>query len=276
MKKILVPIDFSVQSEYAIKLASKIASKTEIEVHLLHLLQLPKGHVDMGSGSNLGIPQSMYYIQKIKEKIINIKTHSFNTDTIVKYAIRFEKPTDGILKFSVKINADLVLMGSKEVSVFDELIIGSNIKRVVKKSSAPVLVVKNDPQDFNIKELVFTSNFNEEDRKSFEILLDFSRKFKSKIHLLNVNTMNRFKSTKKAKQKMETFLSTYKNIEHSINIYDDDSVENGILNFSKEVNADLIALSTHERSGLFRLFNNKSISKRLSKKSLKPVITFMI
>ena len=276
MKKILVPIDFSLQSEYAIKLASKIASETEIEVHLLHLLQLPKGHVDMGSGSNFGIPQSMYYIQKVKEKITNIKAQFFSSDTVVKYAIRFEKPSDGIMSFSSKINADLILMGSKEVSVFDELITGSNIKRVVKKSNIPVLVVKNDPQDFNLKELVFTSNFNEEDRKSFEVLLDFSRKFKSKIHVLNVNTMNRFKSTKKAKQKMEAFLSTYKNIEHSINVYDDDSVESGILNFSKEVNADLIALSTHERSGFFRLFNNKSVSKSLSKNSLKPVITFMI
>ncbi|WP_347173486.1 universal stress protein [Polaribacter uvawellassae] len=275
MKKILVPIDFSVQSEYAIKLASKIANETEIEVHLLHLLELPKGHVDMGSGSNFGIPQSMFYIQKIQEKIIKIKKDFFSSDTKVKYAIRFDKPSEGIMKFSSKINADLILMGSKEMSIFDELIIGSNIKRVVKKSNIPVLVVKNDPKEFNIKELVFTSNFNEEDRKSFEVLLDFSQKFKSKIHLLNVNTMNRFKSTKKAKQKMEAFLSSYQNLEHSINVYDDDSIENGILNFSKEINADLIALSTHESSGLFRLFN-RSISKSLSKKSLKPVFTFFI
>lgn len=275
MKKILVPVDFSVQSEYAIKLASKIADETETEVHLLHLLELPRGHVDMGSGSNFGIPQSMHYIQKIKEKIAAIKEQFFNTDTVVKYAIRFEKPSEGILNFSTKINADLILMGSKEVSIFDEVLIGSNIKKVVKKSSVPVLVVKNDPKEFNVKELVFTSNFNEEDRKPFEILLEFAQKFGSKIHLLNVNTMNRFKSTKKAKQKMETFLSKYKNLEHSINVYDDDSLENGILNFSKEVNADLIALTTHERTGLFRLFN-KSISKNLSKSSLKPVLTFMI
>jgi len=275
MKKILVPIDFSVQSEYAIKLASKFASETKTEVYLLHLLELPKGHIDMGSGSNFGIPQSMLYIQKTKEKIIKLKKKFFSSETVVKYAIRFEKPSEGIIKFSSKINADLILMGSKEISIFDELLICSNIRRVVSGSKIPVLFVNNDPKDFNIKELVFASNFNEEDRKSFEILLDFSQKLESKIHLLNVNTMNRFKSTKKAKQKMEAFLSDYPNSKHSINIYNDDSVENGILNFSKEVNADLIALSTHERSGIFRLFN-RNISKSLSKSSLKPVITFLI
>ena len=276
MKKILVPIDFSEHSEYAIKLAAKIADETKIEVHLLHLLELPKGRVDMGSGSNFGVPQSMFYIQKIEANILKLKKQFFSPNTVVKYAIRFENPSDGIINFSTKINADLILMGSKERSIFDELLIGSSInKRVVKKSNAPVLVVKKDPQDFNIKELVFSSNFNEEDKKSFEVLLDFSQKFGSKIHLLNVNTMNRFKSTKKAKQKMKAFLSGYQDLRHSINVYDDDSIENGIINFSNEVNADLIALSTHESSGIFRLFN-KSVSKNLSKSSLKPVITFLI
>lgn len=229
----------------------------------------------MGIGSSFGIPKSMLYIQKTKDKIRKLKKDFFSSNTVVKYAIRFEKPSEGIIKFSSKINADLLLMGSKERSIFDELLIGSNIKKIVHNSKIPVLAVKNDPKDLTINELVFVSNFNEEDRKPFEVLLDLSKKFESKIHLLNVNTMNRFKSTKRAKQKMEAFLSEHQNSKHSINIYNDDSVENGILNFSKEVNADLIAISTHERSGIFRLFN-RSISKNLSKNSLKPVITFLI
>ncbi len=275
MKKILVPLDFSVQSEYAIKLASKIANETEIEVYLLHMVELPKGHIDMGSGTNFGIPESMLYIQKVKEKILNIKAQHFSENTKVKYAIRFETPYEGILKFSARVNPDLIIMGPKDRSIFDELLIGSIVKRVARDSNIPVLAVNKDPKDINLKELVFVSNFEEENRKSFEVLLDFSQKFNSKVHLLNVNTMNRFRSTKKSKQKMEAFLKEYKKPGHSINVYNDDTIEKGVLNFSKEINADLIALSTHERSGLFRLFN-RSISNRISKKSLKPVITFMI
>lgn len=275
MKKILVPLDFSVQSEYAIKLASKIASKTDIEVFLLHMVEIPEGHVDMGSGSNFGIPQSMYYIQKAKEKILKLKAQLFNESITVKYAIRFESPYEGILKFSSRVKPDLIIMGSKDKSIVDELLIGSIAKKVARASKIPILAVNKDPIDLKIKELVFVSNFEEENRKSFEVLLDFSQKFESKIHLLNVNTMNRFKSTKKAKQKMKAFLQKYETPQHSINIYNDDSIENGVANFSKEINADLIALSTHERSGLFRLFS-KSISKSISKKSLKPVFTFFI
>jgi len=275
MKKILVPLDFSVQSMHAIKLASKIANKTDIEVFLLHMVQIPEGHVDMGSGSDFGVPQSMHYIQKVKDKILEFKTQFFNESITVKYALRFESPYEGILKFSARVKPDLIIMGAKDKSIIDELLIGSLAKKVARESKIPILAVNKDPEDIKIKELVFVSNFDEENRKSFEVLLDFTQKFESKIHLLNVNTMNRFKSTKKAKQKMKDFLQKYKTPQHSINIYNDDSIENGVANFSKEINADVIALSTHESSGIFRLFS-KSISKSISKKSLKPVFTFFI
>jgi len=166
-------------------------------------------------------------------------------------------------------------MGSKDKSIIDELLIGSLAKKVARESKIPILAINKDPEDLKIKELVFVSNFDEENRKSFEVLLDFTQKFESKIHLLNVNTMNKFRSTKRAKQKMIDFLQKYNTRQHSINIYNDDSIEKGVTNFSKEINADVIALSTHESSGLFRLFS-KSISKSISKKSLKPVFTFFI
>ena len=114
-------------------------------------------------------------------------------------------------------------------------LIGSIAKKVARNLKIPVLSVNKDPKDLKIKELVFASNFEEENRKSFEVLLDFSQQFESKIHLLNVNTMNRFKSTRRAKQKMKDFLQKYETPKHSINVYNDDSIEKGVLNFSKKL-----------------------------------------
>ena len=59
---------------------------------------------------------------------------------------------------------------------------------------------------------------------------------------------------------------------YSINIYNDTSIEKGILNFSKDNNSDLIALCTHGRSGLSHLFS-PSVSKNLSKDVAIPMLT---
>ena len=67
MKKILIPVDFSKKSEYASKMAARIAKKSNSKIYLLHLIELPTGIIDMGAGSNFSIPKSMLYLKKVKE-----------------------------------------------------------------------------------------------------------------------------------------------------------------------------------------------------------------
>ena len=57
--------------------------------------------------------------------------------------------------------------------------------------------------------------------------------------------------------------------------YNDISIEKGILSYARDINADLIALNTHGRSGLSQLFNG-SIGQELANHALRPVVTFKI
>jgi len=108
MYKILVPVDFSEKSNYAVKMAAKIGKNIEAEIYLLHLVELPSGIVDMGAGSNFSIPESMMYLRKVKEKILDLKATYFHDDQIVKYSIKFQNPFEGITDYVKKINANLI------------------------------------------------------------------------------------------------------------------------------------------------------------------------
>ena len=63
--------------------------------------------------------------------------------------------------------------------------------------------------------------------------------------------------------------------DYSIKVYNDKTVQDGILNYSNENNIDMVSLATHGRSGLSRFFNG-SVSIDLSKNILKPVLTFKV
>ena len=167
MYKILVPVDFSKKSEFAVKMSAQISKKIKAEIHLLHLVELPSGIVDMGAGSNFSIPASMMYLRKVKEKIIYLKDNFFDSDQIIKYSIKFENPFEGIKNYAIKNDANLIVMGSKGVSDFEEMIIGSNTEKVVRTSNIPVIVVKTDTNKFKFKKLVFASNYDEENKVAF-------------------------------------------------------------------------------------------------------------
>ncbi|MBE7660168.1 universal stress protein [Tenacibaculum finnmarkense genomovar finnmarkense] len=273
MKKILLPIDFSKHSKYAAKLTAKIAKKTAGEIHLIHMIELPSGFRDMGSGANISIPESMLYIQMIKEKLLDYKNTFFADFDNVYHSIRFQNPYEGIRDYAKKINANLIIMGSKGQTALEEIIIGSNTEKTVRNSEIPVIITKKDNDNFKLKKLVFASSFENKETKAFEGFLEFAAKFKSKIYLLKINTPDNFENTSDSKKRIETFIEPYKIGNHTIKVYNDTSIQDGILNFSNENNVDLVSLATHGRSGLSLLFNS-SISIDLSKNVLKPILTF--
>ncbi|MCB0485411.1 MAG: universal stress protein [Flavobacteriaceae bacterium] len=276
MKKILVPIDFSEQAIHACKVAASIAKKTNSEIILLHMLDVPSGSVDPADSGNLsGGGQTIFYLKSISKKFNELKASPFFEDVTVSDKVLFHKAFEGVIEESKKNDVDLIVMGSQGATGLKEMLVGSNTEKVVRLSHIPVLVIKQDIDDFKIDDLIFASDFSDESKKSFQKVIDFATIFKSKIHLLYITTIGNFEPTKTSEKRLQDFITGFKLNDYTINIYNDRTIEEGILNFGREINADVIAIYTHGRSGLSQLFS-ESISKELANHALRPVVTFRI
>lgn len=276
MKKILVPIDFSIQAEHAAKVAATIAKLTNSKIYLLHMLELPSGVIDPSSyGTSNNTPTALLFLKRIYQKFENFKKLPFFEDIEVEDSVLFHKAYDGIIDESVKNDIDLIVMGSKGTSGLEEMLIGSNTEKVVRNSDVPVLVIKEEMKDFKIDNIVFASNFNIEARKSFQKILDFTSIFKAQLHLLKINTIHNFETTKESSDAIRNFINDFDLSNYTLNIYNDTSVESGVLNFAKGIDSDVILLNTHGRQGLAHLFTG-SIGEDLANHAKLPVITFKI
>ena len=275
MKRILVPIDFSEQAECAMKTAAGIARKSGAEIYLLHMLNLPMNETDMSAHGDASNPAKVLYLQKIHQKIDELTKSPFLKGIKVSEEVRFHKTFSGIIDYSHELNTDLIVMGSQGATGLKEMFIGSNTEKVVRNSDVPVLVVKKGVGEFSIDKIVFASDFSDEVKPSFGRFLNFAAKFNAEVHLLFVNTVHNFEPTKESSKRLREFVADFDLPKHSLNIYNDTSIERGILNFSKDIEASVIALNTHQRSGLSSMFN-ESISEDLVNHALKPVITFKL
>lgn len=275
MKRILVPTDFSKYSEEALKVAVQIAKKNNSEIILLHILELPHQASDFISGSGKSIPEIMHYKNKAVTNLENLMDSAFLIGINVSEAFEFKKVTEGIIDASLKNKVDLIVMGSHGTSGFDKLFVGSNAEKVVRLSEIPVLVVKKGTVEFKSNNFVFASDFSKETKKPFRKMIEFAKIFESKLFLVMICTPNSFKTTHSAEKIMRYFIADFDIENYSCQIYNDTNVENGIVNFAESVNADLIGICTHGRTGLAHFFNG-SIGEDVVNQALKPVITFKI
>ncbi|MFK5959197.1 MAG: universal stress protein [Lutibacter sp.] len=276
MKNILVPIDFSVQAKYAAKVASDIARLTNSKLFLLHMLELPTGVVDPSNyGNSNNTPTTLLFLKRAHEKFEDFKKLPFFEGVEVADSVQFHKAYDGIIDESKKQNIDLIVMGSRGTSGLEEMLVGSNTEKVVRNSKIPVLVIKQEIDKFKIENIVFASNFEQKSKVAFQKILDFTLLFNAKLHLLKINTIHNFETTKDSSDAIRNFINEFDLGDYTLNIYNDDSVEAGILNFSDVIDADIILLNTSGRRGLAHLFTG-SIGEDLANHAKLPVITFKV
>ncbi|WP_027125667.1 universal stress protein [Gelidibacter mesophilus] len=274
MKKILVPTDFSEQAENALKVAVQLAKKYGSEIYLLHMLELPLPEIDtMNTPSAL--PEAMFFMKLAHQKFETLLAQDYLKGITVHEIVKNYPSFGSVVDTCHELDVNLIVMGSHGASGFKEMFIGSNAEKVVRTSDIPVLVIKSNHAEFTIDRFVFASDFKEDNNETYKQATDFAKSFGAKMYLLMVNTANNFTSTAEAEKRIHNFIKDYDFKEYSIHIYNDESIESGILNFAKEVDADLIGISTHGRQGIAHFFNG-SIGEDVVNHAKRPVITFKI
>ena len=86
MKKILVPTDFSLQAENALKVAAQLAKKHGCEIYLLHILEVSVHTIDPVSTYN-NLPEAMFFMKlahKQFEELKNKDTSSMSLAELLK------------------------------------------------------------------------------------------------------------------------------------------------------------------------------------------------
>ncbi|MEZ4792474.1 MAG: universal stress protein [Gelidibacter sp.] len=279
MKKIIVPVDFSKHSEYALEAAAIIAKKYGAELLALHMLELSSVHAYGSESENEHLGKAIFYIKLAEKKFSEFLKQDFLNGVSITPIVRHFKVFAELSEVAKEHDVDLIVMGSKGTSGLNEFFVGSNTERVVRHSDIPVLVIKNKPTNLSFDRVVFASDFSEEAVKPYIKASKFLGQMGSNLQLLYVNVPGEsFKTSTEMEEKLNQFLLKANgnlNKLNDVHYVADTSVEKGILNFARKINADLTVIPTHGRTGLAHFFEG-SISEDLANHSNRPVMTFKI
>lgn len=272
MKTILVPTDFSDYAFYALKTAACIAKKLNACVKLVHVSQLSSSAFAQGYFYKEYFDQYNQQIEKDFEKLLN---QDFLKGLRTEKHFVVNAPMQELFRDDKFKDVDLIVIGSHGTSGINKFMIGSNTEKIIRVADAPVLTVKKEFEDFSFSNMVFASNFYEESYSGFKKIKFFADLYKAQIHLLKVVTPKHFEPTPVSKKLIEDFTKKFQLTNVSINIYNATSIENGITNFANEKKADMIALTTHGRTGLAYLIHG-SQAENVALHEGRPVLSVKI
>ena len=139
LRRMLVAHDFSDYSELALQYALSLAQEHQAELHLLHVLDPPLLKEPELAWSSITVEGSYHKAARLLQQAVPAEAHLWCT---VKTAVRWGKPYTETLAYSKEHGMDLICMGAHGLGFGLHTLIGSNVDRVLRQSSCPVLVVR--------------------------------------------------------------------------------------------------------------------------------------
>lgn len=273
MKTILVPTDFSKYANDALEYAVELANVMLAKVRVVHIIEQQGADnfdtfADGYGGSGMEGVFMIKLIEKAKKDLAAIKSkYDVEADLAMS-----SSATKEIMEYAGRINADLIIMGSKGTNSVNEELIGSNTEKVVRTAKCPIITIK-EKSNSRPKNIVFASDFKNVDTRVIENIKEIQKMFNSKLHLLRVSTPHNFETTNVILDKMNETAKKFELSNYETHIYNDFYEEDGISNFAAHHDMDLVCLATSGRTGLAHFFTG-SIAEDVVNHAYTPVMTF--
>ena len=176
-----------------------------------------------------------------------------------------------IIDYAETSEVDLIIAGSHGASGIREFAIGSNAEKIVRKSTTPVLIIKEYHHQ-EIRSLVLATDL---DANPPVHLLEMTKKlqglFGAVLHIIHIEANTPDPAKKPTHQQLHEIQDRFGFENVTWNFLKPSSIEESIIEFAVSVNADMICISTHKRRG-FSLLNG-SIAKHLVNHSARMILT---
>ena len=195
--KILLATDGSENTAQATKATVDIARRRGSEIHLIHVwhdVHTPHAHAFVRSE----LRQQGREI--LDEEVKRIEEQG---GTVTRSHLREGRTFEEVIKLGDKLEADLLLVGSRGHRGLRRMLVGSNSEAIVHHAHRPVLVVRHGEDVWPPARIVAGDDFSEDAGKAAELAANLGKLFGARMLLLHAVPRLQQASGKAVEAKLE-------------------------------------------------------------------------
>lgn len=270
--KIVIPVDLSEKDAQIIEFLS-LQFREPVQLSLFHMMHypiLPGTFTDL-SGAMAEVYAQMRKTAEAEMQTLQAKLAEKGLTVVDSHIEEAGMPLGtAIESYAKQSDAQLVVLISRHRKGLDALFEGSNLLSIVRSCSTPMLIL-SPSRLAPIHRIGFATDFSPESGKALTTVQEFAKALKVGLVCFRVNTPDNFCDQRTFAQDRITFLNVNGFGElPEIESYNAWDLEEGIRHAAEDYLADTLALTTHARKGLSRLFNG-SVAEQIIRSTTAPV-----
>ena len=270
---ILVPVDFSNRSKWAMAKAVELANTFKCNIHLVHIIPtitLPAVDGDAGYMLAYNISPDMELAGKKLKQLKDMYQHHVCSGGKIEISVLYGYPPAVLTKYIAQYQIDLMIKGLSKFNLLHRILSTISISHLVRKTNIPVLAVRSTGLICHFKKIVLPLH-EQVPMRRIRLAAMLGRYFKSTIYVLSVRNSDADHHTPLVNETLEIIQSLTTIPVQSI-ILEGKNLAEATLRFSKKINADLIMVTSIKEFCLPG-FWNKITKNLLPYKSNIPVLT---
>ncbi|MDR0536761.1 MAG: universal stress protein [Tannerellaceae bacterium] len=270
-KIILIPVDFSDYSMKACEIGINHARKINAQIVIMHAFHTSDflSPVLLGDTLAYQMYEGAIPIKGLLEKAeADMNSFCAQLDRKMKDGqlpkMKYERliceglPEEKIIDFNKKNNPMLIVMGTRGKSQKELDLIGSVTGEIIELGKAPVLAIPENVPFNNLEKagnIAFATSFHQRDLIAFDAFVNMTSEYAPHIHLFNISTSRDEWNEIRLGGIREYLSKQYPTADISHTVLDDGDLLLAIEKFVRDKHIDIIAVTTHRRNILSRMFN---------------------
>jgi nucleotide-binding universal stress UspA family protein len=291
--RFLVPLDGSRLAESVLPVVQQVASRFHAQVTLLHIVEKHPPTVIHGEPHLTSVAQAQAYLEEIATRLrssaipVEIHVHRDKEDDVAR----------SIVQHAQEMNADLVIMCTHGHGGLRELLFGSNAQQALQQGTQSILLLfpreDGSVYPFNLQRILVPLDGTAAHEPALPVAITIARTFGAELHLVLViptlatlsgeqavsglllpTTMRAVLDL--AQQGAADYLEQAVARCRAEGVVAQAEVLRGdivpiVLGLAERLNADLIVLASHGRTGLDALLTG-SVASRIAGRRIRPLL----
>ncbi|RMG21256.1 MAG: universal stress protein [Bacteroidetes bacterium] len=275
MRTLVFATDFSDSANHALQYALFLAEKLRARLLVFHAYHYASQGGMYLSGELVADAQEQALrtaetrmnalLRRIRQSFPSLQLSS---------VLRQGLPVEELLAYAKRVQADLIIMGTRGEGADKEGFWGSVSAAVIERADHPVLTVPPSASYKPIERLLYATNFEEKELSLPPQLIALANALKARLCVLHVQQQTE-KRQEALKALFEKELGKIELASGKIEfeVVQESDISQALIRFSAEYGADLLCMTTHHHSFWERLFR-KPITHETLQEAALPMLIF--